>query len=99
MTTKIYRQPLADLIPCPFCDGRAKEYRRINANTVTCQDCGATLRQSEMGQGDAAERWNRRAARQEQPIATHTPAPAPTGAENSFRLKPNDATRTPDKAT
>lgn len=51
---------MSELLPCPMCGGEAKAYHRINANTVTCQSCGLKVHQSEMGQGDAAECWNRR---------------------------------------
>ena len=50
------------LKPCPFCGGAAKEYERFNANVITCRKCGVQVRQSEMGQGDAADRWNKRSA-------------------------------------
>ncbi|PWE13434.1 hypothetical protein DF183_16660 [Alcaligenes faecalis] len=49
------------LKPCPFCGGAAKEFERFNANVITCRRCGVKVRQSEMGEGDAAERWNQRA--------------------------------------
>lgn len=49
------------LKPCPFCGGAAKEFERLNANVITCRRCGVKVRQSEMGEGDAAERWNQRA--------------------------------------
>lgn len=49
------------LKPCPFCGGAAKEFERFNANIITCRRCGVKVRQSEMGEGDAAERWNQRA--------------------------------------
>lgn len=48
------------LKPCPCCGGAAKEVDRVNANTVTCQSCGLQVKQSAMGMGDAAERWNHR---------------------------------------
>lgn len=48
------------LKPCPCCGGAAKEVDRVNANTVTCQSCGLTVKQSAMGMGDAADRWNTR---------------------------------------
>lgn len=48
------------LLPCPLCGGKAKAYHRVNANTVTCQDCGIKVSQSELGMGDAEEIWNRR---------------------------------------
>lgn len=51
---------LQGLLPCPFCGGAAKEFDRLDSNTITCQGCGAKIKQSEMGQGDAAARWNRR---------------------------------------
>lgn len=50
------------LKPCPFCGGAAKEHDRFNANVITCRGCGVKVRQSAMGQGNAAEIWNRRAA-------------------------------------
>lgn len=52
------------LKPCPFC-GKDKPIvlHRINANTVTCRKCGAQVKQSGMGLGDAAWRWNRRSAK------------------------------------
>lgn len=49
-----------NLLPCPFCGGYAKQYDRFNASTVKCKTCGANVRQSEMGLGDAPEKWNRR---------------------------------------
>jgi hypothetical protein len=55
-----------ELKPCPFCGGAAKEYNRFNASTVTCRECGAMVKQSVVGMGDANYRWNRRAA---QPVS------------------------------
>lgn len=48
------------LKPCPFCGGGAKELDRFNANVITCTGCGIKVKQSAMGEGDAADRWNRR---------------------------------------
>lgn len=51
------------LLPCPCCGGEAAEHDRLNSNTVRCLSCGLRVKQSEMGMGDAAKRWNSRAAR------------------------------------
>lgn len=71
---QVLAQPLSGadgLLPCPFCGGAAKQYDRPNASTVTCTGCGAKVRQSEMGQGDAPQKWNRRA--QPQPSGSEPP--------------------------
>lgn len=47
------------LARCRLCGGEPVEVERIHAHVVSCRTCGLQVRQSEMGQGDAAERWNR----------------------------------------
>lgn len=68
------------LKPCPFCGGAAKEFERFNANVITCRRCGVKVRQSEMGEGDAAVRWNQRAtpvaAQAQQPVSGADGLPA-----------------------
>lgn len=68
------------LKPCPFCGGAAKEFERFNANVITCRRCGVKVKQSEMGEGDAAVRWNQRAtpvaAQAQQPVSGADGLPA-----------------------
>jgi ribosomal protein L37AE/L43A len=56
----VNKSAMKPLLPCPFCGSPAKETDRINANVVTCTGCGATVKQSAMGNGDADVRWNSR---------------------------------------
>lgn len=74
------------LKPCPFCGGAAKEFERFNANVITCRRCGVKVRQSEMGEGDAAVRWNQRAT----PVAAQAqqPVSGADGLPQGWRMVP-----------
>lgn len=55
---------MSELRECPFCGGKAKETHRFNSNVVTCTGCGAQVKQSDIGYGDAAKLWNRRPSKE-----------------------------------
>lgn len=55
---------------CPICEaGSPIEYHRAGSNTVRCDCCNFKVCQSEVGMGDAQERWNKLSA------AVHKTAP------------------------
>ena len=65
------------------CGGEAVVYHRINANTVKCKSCEITIKQSELGKGDAEERWNKAMGVQLMPNGNHDDELIKLRADNS----------------
>lgn len=48
-----------ELAACRLCGCVPREQERFAGNIVRCGNCGLTVKQSAIGEGDAVERWNR----------------------------------------
>lgn len=55
---------MADLKPCPFCGGKALNFSGSLVTYVHCRSCRAEG-PSKHGDDEAADAWNRRAAKRE----------------------------------
>ena len=50
---------LPPLAPCRLCGAKPREQDRFSTSMVRCGGCGLTVKQSALGENNAAERWNR----------------------------------------
>ena len=57
-----------ELKPCPFCGGKALGPTDAWPHTITCEQCGATVKgfgYDEDGMKEAIEKWNRRVVKRD----------------------------------